>query len=103
MTTDTPPTVEQVAASSWQSWVEGNNATIIDVREPDEWALGTLPGAELISLFDLQARAATLDRSRPILFVCRSGSRSNHAATAFAAAGFHAANLAGGMLKLGPA
>ena len=41
--------------------------------------------------------AEKLDRERPILFYCRSGSRSALAAQAFAAAGFEAHNLHGGL------
>jgi rhodanese-related sulfurtransferase len=39
----------------------------------------------------------TLDRERPVVFYCRSGSRSALAAQAFAAAGFEAHNLDGGL------
>ena len=42
--------VEQIAAIRGREWAAENSALIIDVREPHEWAMGTLPGAELIRL-----------------------------------------------------
>ena len=95
--------IEQVPAADWQTWVAANAATVLDVREPVEWTQGTLPHAELIPLNDLPARSTDLDSSKPVLIVCRSGNRSNMAARFLAQAGFHAANLSGGMLALGHA
>lgn len=95
--------IEQVPAAKWRSWVENNRATVLDVREPAEWNLGTLPDAELIALNDLPRRTADLDRDKPLLIVCRSGNRSNMAARFLAQTGFTAANLAGGMVALGQA
>ena len=45
-----------VEARDWQVWSQDHDAVIIDVREPFEWAMGTLPGAELIGLGSLFAR-----------------------------------------------
>lgn len=96
-------TIEQVPAAAWRQWVAANDAAIVDVRRPEEWAQGTLPGAELIPLGRLPAHLADFDQSRPMLIVCRTGSRSNYAATWLRLAGFSAANLAGGMKALGQA
>lgn len=95
--------IEQVSPKNWRNWVEANDATVLDVRQPAEWTSGTLPNAELVPLGDLPNRAASLDPSRPLLLVCRSGNRSNQGATFLARLGFHSANLAGGMLALGHA
>lgn len=95
--------VEQVPAHGWRSWVEANRARLIDIREPFEWAMGTLPEAETISLGSLAQQAHALDKSQPLLLVCRSGARSNQAAHALTRAGFKAANLSGGMIALGMA
>lgn len=75
---------------------------IVDVREPAEWAesLGRIPGAMLLPLGELAARAGELDRARPVVTVCRSGARSAQASLLLARAGHPAvANLAGGMLR----
>lgn len=94
--------VEQIAAIRGREWAAENSALIIDVREPHEWAMGTLPGAELIRLNELPARLTQLDRDRPALIVCRTGSRSNAAAAFMARNGFgRVANLRGGLFALG--
>lgn len=72
------------------------------MREPDEFgdALGHLPGSRLMPMSALQARADELDRTRPVVAVCRSGTRSAQATVLLRRAGFEqVANLAGGMLR----
>ena len=69
----------------------------VDVREQYEWDAGHIAETLHIELDQLTAAAETLDRERPIVFYCRSGSRSALAAQAFAAAGFDAYNLDGGL------
>lgn len=71
---------------------------LIDVREPSENEAGRIAGGRLIPLNQLAAEAGSLDRERPIVFYCRSGGRSAMATEAFAAAGFQAHNMAGGLL-----
>lgn len=74
---------------------------IIDVREPQEFVgeLGHIPGAELVPLGTVEAAAATWDKDREIVIVCRSGARSGRAAGSLAAAGFRRVmNMTGGML-----
>jgi rhodanese-related sulfurtransferase len=71
---------------------------LIDVRQPDEWELGHIPGARHIVLEELPSHADSISRQRPVVFHCRSGNRSAMAADAFAQAGYDAYNLAGGVL-----
>jgi rhodanese-related sulfurtransferase len=93
---------ETVDAADWESWVEGNQAMILDVREAEEWALGTLPGSVLISMSEMIDRLDELPRDRPILCVCRSGNRSHHVARYLSLVGFPTvANMAGGLKALG--
>lgn len=93
--------VEIVPAVGWQDWVTARGATVLDVREPHEWALGTLPGAMQIRMVDLPARLMEIDKENPVLVVCRSGDRSGHVAAYLAMNGFTSANMAGGMKALG--
>jgi glyoxylase-like metal-dependent hydrolase (beta-lactamase superfamily II)/rhodanese-related sulfurtransferase len=75
---------------------------IIDVRQPDEFsgALGHIRGAKLIPLDQLNRRAAEIDRTQPVVTVCRSGARSAQAVVMLQKDGFQdLANLAGGMLR----
>lgn len=93
--------VAQVAAADWKSWVAENNATVLDVREPDEWELGTLPDAILISQGEIMDRMEELPKDKAILCVCRSGGRSGNVAAFLAFNGYEVANMAGGMKALG--
>jgi len=75
---------------------------ILDVREPSEFdgPLGHIHNARLIPLGELAERAGELARDRPIVAVCRAGSRSAQATVILREAGFSdVANLAGGMLR----
>lgn len=75
---------------------------VVDVREAPEFIdrLGHLPQARLVPLSQLSQRMGELDRSRPVVAVCRSGVRSAQASVLLAKAGFtQVANLAGGMLR----
>lgn len=75
---------------------------VLDVREPDEFTgpLGHIGGAVLIPLGELAERAGELAKDRPIVAVCRAGSRSAQAMTILQQAGLKdVANLTGGMLR----
>lgn len=93
--------IEQVPADEWQEWAESNEATVLDIREPHEWELGTLPGATLMSQGDLLDRLDEIPKDRPVLCVCRSGGRSANVAAFLAFNGYEAANMDGGMKALG--
>jgi rhodanese-related sulfurtransferase len=72
-------------------------AQAVDVREQYERDAGHIADTLHIELDQLGARVEELDRERPLVFYCRTGSRSALAAQAFAAAGFEAHNLDGGL------
>jgi rhodanese-related sulfurtransferase len=77
--------------------LQEGSATVIDVREPYEWEAGRIAAARHVPLDRLASSAETIDRERPVIFVCRAGVRSLMAAQAFKRAGFEARSLAGGM------
>ena len=73
-------------------------AQLIDVREPYEREAGRIPDDTAhIELDRLTDEAESIDRDRPVVFYCRTGSRSSLAAQAFSAAGYDAHNLDGGL------
>jgi hydroxyacylglutathione hydrolase/adenylyltransferase/sulfurtransferase len=72
-------------------------AQLVDVRQDFEWDAGRIPGAEHIPLEQLPAASERFDRDRPIVFQCRTGSRSGMASQIFRASGFEAYNLSGGL------
>ena len=71
---------------------------VLDVREDVEVAEGMIPGAIHIPMGQLNTRLAELDRSRPVIVVCRSGNRSAVVAEALNGAGYTADTMAGGMV-----
>lgn len=73
-----------------------DGAYVIDVREPDEYVGGHVPGALLMPLGTLAGRASALPADRPIFVVCASGNRSKRAAAALGQAGLEAISVSGG-------
>lgn len=70
----------------------------LDVRQPWEYDLARLPGAVLIPLGELAARAGELDPARPVAAYCHHGSRSLSALRLLQSLGFRdLAHLAGGI------
>ena len=71
----------------------------VDVREPDEWQEGHVPGAIHVSRGRLESRIEGLipDKARPLVVYCSVGSRSAFAAKALAEMGYDdVVSLAGG-------
>jgi rhodanese-related sulfurtransferase len=77
--------------------LEDGKVDLIDVRREHEWDAGHIPGARRVEVNDLPAEAERLDRGRPVVLYCRSGSRSELAAEGLSAGGFDAHALAGGI------
>ncbi|MEX2219519.1 MAG: rhodanese family protein [Phycisphaerales bacterium] len=89
------PAVSEIDPRTARQWLDGGQAALIDVREPDEHARERIAGAALhpLSRFD----PARLPSGRLILH-CQRGRRSLEAATRAAAAGrTDIASLAGGI------
>jgi len=71
--------------------------TLLDVRQPNEYESGHIPGAKLIPLPDLTDRLAEIDPQKPALVYCAIGGRSRVAAQMLSGKGFRAVyNLSGG-------
>ena len=71
----------------------------VDVREPDEWEEGHIPGAIYTGRGRLEQRIEGLvpDKTRPLVVYCSAGSRSAFAAKALEELGYeNVVNLAGG-------
>lgn len=75
-------------------------ALVLDVRTPQEFREGHVPGAVNIPLDSLQAEMRTLDKRKPIITCCRSGMRSASAAALLTSNGFMAHN-GGSWVSLG--
>jgi adenylyltransferase/sulfurtransferase len=76
----------------------GSPVVLVDVREPHEWELVHLPGAQLVPLGSLPAGAHDLDPRAEIVTYCHHGARSMRALDLLRAAGFsRVRSLAGGI------
>ena len=72
------------------------DAFVVDVREPDEYVSGHVPGARLMPLGRLTHHLDELPRDRCVYVICASGNRSKAAADLLARAGVDAVSVAGG-------
>jgi molybdopterin/thiamine biosynthesis adenylyltransferase/rhodanese-related sulfurtransferase len=78
----------------------GDDFDLIDVREPHEWEIARISGAQLIPLAALADALITLDGSRDIVVHCKGGLRSAKAVRQLRAAGFTRIwSLAGGITR----
>lgn len=76
----------------------GNAPIVIDVREPEEYALARIEGAVLKPLGDMMRWAQELDRDKEYVMQCHTGQRSAYAAHVLRRMGFkNARNLIGGI------
>jgi rhodanese-related sulfurtransferase len=84
-----PATIEPKALSERIAWADPS-LLLLDVRTPEEYAGGHLPGAVNIPHTELAARVAELDgaRERDIVVYCRTGSRTAQALEMLGKAGF---------------
>ncbi|HYI32113.1 MAG TPA: ThiF family adenylyltransferase [Glaciibacter sp.] len=90
---------DEISAKQLASELDaGNPVTLIDVREPWEAAIVSLPGSILIPLGDLEESVPELPADRLVVAYCHRGIRSEHALAILRAAGItNARHLAGGI------
>jgi NADPH-dependent 2,4-dienoyl-CoA reductase/sulfur reductase-like enzyme/rhodanese-related sulfurtransferase len=81
--------------ADWERLAE-TDALIVDVREPEEFAGGHVPGAVNLPLSQLRERHAELPRDRELWLCCGVGQRAYYAARFLAQQGVRARNLSGG-------
>ena len=94
MVTDSAPVTEMPVTE--MPALEGD-ATVLDVREPDEYIGGHIPGAKNLPQAELATRLAELPHEGTIYLVCGSGGRSRQATRFLRQQGYdQVVNLAGG-------
>ena len=71
-------------------------ATVLDVRNPDEYEAAHVPGAVLIPLTELAPRQEEIPEADPLYVICAVGGRSLTATKALVDAGYRAVSVAGG-------
>lgn len=88
-------------AEAHEVWRNAPGAALVDVRTRAEWDyVGRIPGAVEVEILGypgnrpnpafLTELEGTVDKSAPVLFICRSGGRSHNAAMLAAQAGYSA-------------
>jgi NADPH-dependent 2,4-dienoyl-CoA reductase/sulfur reductase-like enzyme/rhodanese-related sulfurtransferase len=80
-------------------WDALDGAFILDVRQPAELVVESVPGAVNIPLPELRARLGELPRDREIHVNCRSAQRAYYATRILLQKGFKTKNISGGMLS----
>jgi ArsR family transcriptional regulator len=68
---DQRDSMEAVSRDELRKRIRAGDVTVIDVRPPDEFALGHVPGAINIPLRDLVGRLSELDKAHEIVAYCR--------------------------------
>ena len=92
METNTVPTIDVESAAA------ATGVLLLDIRERDEWYRGRIATAVHIPMSELTARVEELDRSTPIICICRSGNRATTVTQWLIRQGFDTTNLRGGLL-----
>jgi adenylyltransferase/sulfurtransferase len=92
--------IEEITARELARLLEaGEELTVIDVREPHEWAICRIEGARLVPLGTLAERLHEFDSSRSYVLHCKTGVRSAKAIAQLRQAGFRRLrNLKGGVV-----
>ena len=97
------PKLETVTASAFAGIVESAPAglVILDVRTPDEFTAGHIPGAVNIDYYETSFRSDldALDKNVPYALYCRSGNRSGDTLATMSDLGFtDVSELGGGII-----
>jgi rhodanese-related sulfurtransferase len=79
----------------WETTLR-DGGLLLDVRDPDEFGEGHIPGAENVPLPELRERIAELPRDKQIHVYCGVGQRAYYAIRLLRQHGFAARNLSGG-------
>lgn len=93
--------IQEIDASQLAQWLEeaGHALRIIDVRQMQEIAMGTIRGAEALPLHQLPEKLHELAPSEKLVIICRSGARSAQACMFLQQRGYaEVYNLRGGMM-----
>ena len=94
------PVLEEITATELSELLKNNPETqLIDVREPFETEIASIPNAKLIPLGEVVARAKEIDQSRTAIIHCKAGGRSAKAIAALQESGYKGKllNLKGGI------
>ena len=86
-----------VPLADWKA-LDSTSAMLVDVRDPDEFEDGHIPGAINLPLNEIRNRLDELPHGRELWLYCRVGQRGYYAARLLMQHGFQVKNLPGGIL-----
>jgi rhodanese-related sulfurtransferase len=82
---------------AYKHWKQGEKTAIpfefVDVRTPEEYKQGHIPGAVNIPVSEIKDRMAELPKNKQLYVYCHSGKRAAKASTILAKAGFSVENV----------
>ena len=88
-----------VTASVFADSIDNPGVQLVDVRTPDEFAAGNIPGSVNIDVLTGhfgKTAATMLDKAYTVAVYCRSGNRSKNAAKTLSMMGYNVVELDGG-------
>lgn len=93
--------IEKIDPAAAIRLLDAGKAQVVDVREPDEFAVGHIPGAKLLPLGDVETKAEEVmpDKAATWIIYCRTGRRSAEAVPKLAAQGYTNLYDLGGILS----
>lgn len=87
-----------IDAEALKQWIDQDAVTLVDVREPSEYAAQHIPGAVLVPLSRFSPAQIPVVQDKKLVLYCRSGNRSGQAAQRLLQAGFEdVTHLSGGL------
>jgi rhodanese-related sulfurtransferase len=91
--------VRALGAQELKTWREGgSDYVLLDVRQPEEIALASVPGAVEIPMREVQLRVREIPRGKPVVVMCHLGDRSSRIARFLVTDGYQEVyNLEGGI------
>jgi rhodanese-related sulfurtransferase len=90
--------IPQIDLDTLEQW-RRDGRPVLDVRNPDEYEQGHVPGAVLVPLGELPERLAEVPRppeGGTLAVICQAGGRSQRACEYLAQQGYAVANVTGG-------
>ena len=94
--------IREISTAEAEAAREADGAVVLDVREPDEYEQGAIPGSVHIARGNLesQVEGRLLDKDAPVVVFCAGGTRSAFAAETLGQLGYaNVASVAGGFNK----
>lgn len=93
--------IPQIEPSELKSRLQsGESIYMIDVREDEEVAQGMVAGAKHIPMGEIPSRLDEIPRNTEVIFICRSGGRSQRVCDFLSEQGIdNIVNMKGGMLE----